>query len=62
MSMEDIIAQMNVEDAAFHATEQRLVESGWSSELEIENIRRLRSDIRKIWEDRISEAKVSGVF
>lgn len=49
--------QMEIEDDAFAATEQRMATSGWSTETELGELRAKRETVRREWEERIEVAR-----
>jgi hypothetical protein len=55
--VEDLLQQMDLEDSAFAATEQRMATSGWSTETELTEIRTKRDSVRREWEERIEQAR-----
>ena len=55
--VEDLFQQMELEDDAFAATEQRMATSGWSTETELLELRAKRQVVRREWEERIEAAK-----
>jgi hypothetical protein len=55
--VEDLLQQMELEDDAFAATEQRMASSGWSTETELGELRAKRQVVRKEWEERIEVAR-----
>jgi hypothetical protein len=55
--VEDLFQQMELEDTAFAATEQRMATSGWSTETELRELRAKRQVVRREWEERIENAK-----
>jgi hypothetical protein len=55
--VEDLLQQMELEDDAFAATEQRMANSGWSTEIELVELRAKRQAVRKEWEGRIDDAR-----
>ena len=56
--VEDLFQQMELEDNAFAATEQRMASSGWSTETELGELRAKRQAVRREWEERIENAKM----
>jgi hypothetical protein len=57
MVVEDLLQQMELEDSAFAATEQRISTSGWTTETELGELRAKRHDVRREWEGRIEVAR-----
>ena len=55
--VEDLLQQMELQDNAFEATEQRMATSGWSTETELDELRAKRNSVRKEWEERIEVAR-----
>lgn len=55
--VEDLLQQMELEDDAFAATEQRMATSGWSTETELGELRAKRQVVRREWEERIENAR-----
>ena len=55
--VEDLLQQMELEDSAFAATEQRMATSGWSTETELGELRAKRQVVRREWEERIEVAQ-----
>ena len=55
--VEDLLQQMELEDNAFAATEQRMATSGWSTETELGELRAKRHVVRREWEERIENAR-----
>jgi len=55
--VENLLQQMDLEDDAFAATEQRMARSGWSTETELTELRAKRAAVRKEWEERIDMAR-----
>ena len=55
--VEDLFQQMELEDNAFAATEQRMATSGWSTETELGELRAKRQVVRREWEERIENAR-----
>ncbi|BFZ54396.1 hypothetical protein PYCC9005_001431 [Savitreella phatthalungensis] len=55
-SLEDIMRQMQEEDAAFEATEHQMVTSGWSSDAEIAQLRKRRLEQHNLWQRRLDDA------
>jgi hypothetical protein len=55
--VEDLLQQMELEDTAFAATEQRMATSGWSTETELGELRVKRQTVRREWEERIEVAR-----
>jgi len=55
--VEELMQQMEIEDDAFAATEQRMATSGWSTETELGELRAKRQAIRREWEERIAVAR-----
>jgi hypothetical protein len=56
-SLQDLLQQMQLEDNAFAATEQRMATTGWSTEAELVELGEKRALVRKEWEERIASAK-----
>ena len=56
--VEDLFQQMELEDNAFEATEQRMASSGWSTETELGELRAKRQAVRREWEERIENARM----
>ncbi len=54
-NLTEILEQMRLEDNAFEATEESMISSGWSSESEINELRKRRFDLRNSWEQRLQE-------
>ncbi|ODQ52934.1 hypothetical protein SAICODRAFT_7536 [Saitoella complicata NRRL Y-17804] len=57
LSLDEMVANMRLEDAAFAATERKLVESGWSTAQEISDVRRRRESARRSWDAKIRVAQ-----
>jgi hypothetical protein len=55
--VEELLQQMEIEDDAFAATEQRMATSGWSTETELGELRAKRQAVRRDWEERIEVAR-----
>ena len=55
--VEELLQQMELEDDAFAATEQRMATSGWSTETELGELRAKRQAVRRDWEERIEVAR-----
>lgn len=55
--VEDLLQQMELEDNAFEATENRMATSGWSTETELGELRAKRQAVRREWEERVQVAK-----
>lgn len=55
--VEDLMQQMDLEDDAFAATEQRMATSGWSTETELTELRAKRTAVHREWEERIDMAR-----
>jgi hypothetical protein len=51
--VQDLCLQMQLEDNAFAATEERMATSGWSTETELHELRAKRHRVRREWEERI---------
>jgi hypothetical protein len=55
--VEELMQQMEIEDDAFAATEQRMATSGWSTETELGELRAKRQVVRREWEEKIDVAR-----
>lgn len=56
-SLADMIEEMNADLSAYDATRALMIESGWSSPQEIQNVTAQRDDKERIWKERIAESK-----
>ena len=54
--LEEMMRQMQEEDAAFQATEKSMAASGWSSAQEIDAVRRQRIEQHNLWQRRLDDA------
>lgn len=57
-SIDDLLQQMDIQDAAFEATEKTMQSSGWSSSEDIKQLRQTRASVRVDWETKITRIKV----
>lgn len=57
IDIKDLLQQMDLENNAFAAAEQRMAASGWSTEAELSELREKRQAVRREWEERIEKAR-----
>lgn len=54
--LEEIMRLMQEEDRSFQATEESMIQSGWSSESEINDLKQRRQEQQNLWQRRLDDA------